>query len=69
MVKKATAKLTAKQRLFCEEYVIDLNAAKAALRAGYSEKTAREIGRQNLTRLDIHLHTQAKHGGRVNVRH
>ena len=33
-------KMTAKQRLFCDEYLIDLNATQAAIRAGYSEKTA-----------------------------
>lgn len=36
------AKLTAKQRRFCEEYVIDLNGTQAATRAGFSEKTANE---------------------------
>jgi phage terminase small subunit len=35
-------KLTDKQRRFCEEYVIDLNGTQAAIRAGYSEKTANE---------------------------
>lgn len=40
--------LTAKQKLFCEEYLIDLNATQAAIRAGYSEKTARVIGGENL---------------------
>ena len=34
-------KLTEKQKRFCEEYLIDPNAAQAAVRAGYSEKTAR----------------------------
>jgi phage terminase small subunit len=33
-------KLTAKQELFVKEYLIDLNATQAAIRAGYSEKTA-----------------------------
>lgn len=33
-------KMTAKQRLFCDEYLIDLNATQAAIRAGYSEKYA-----------------------------
>ena len=36
-----------------EEYLIDLNAAQAAIRAGYSAKTARVIGHENLTRPDI----------------
>lgn len=41
-------KLTPKQRLFCEEYLIDLNATRAAIRAGYSEKTAATIGNENM---------------------
>lgn len=46
-------KLTAKQKRFCDEYLIDLNATQAAIRAGYSEKTAKQIGQQNLTKVDI----------------
>ena len=41
-------KLTEKQKRFCEEYLIDLNATQAAKRAGYSEKTAFSIGVENL---------------------
>jgi phage terminase small subunit len=41
-------KLTVKQRKFCLEYLIDLNATKAAIRSGYSEKTASVIGHENL---------------------
>lgn len=40
--------LTAKQQRFCDEYLVDLNATQAAIRAGYSEKTARVIGQENL---------------------
>lgn len=47
------AKLTAKQQRFCDEYLIDLNATQAAIRAGYSKKTAKQIGQENLTKLDI----------------
>jgi phage terminase small subunit len=46
-------KLTAKQSRFIEEYVIDFNATQAAIRAGYSEKTAGQIGEQNLKKLEI----------------
>jgi len=46
-------KLTAKQQSFCEEYMIDLNATQAAIRAGYSLKTAKEIGCENLTKPNI----------------
>lgn len=47
------AKLTPKQVRFVEEYIIDLNATQAAIRAGYSKKTARAIGQENLTKPDI----------------
>ena len=46
----AESKLTAKQQRFCDEYLIDLNATQAAIRAGYSEKTARQIGTENLSK-------------------
>lgn len=45
--------LNERQRRFVDEYLIDLNATKAAIRAGYSAKTARQIGQQNLSKLDI----------------
>ncbi len=46
-------KLTAKQQRFVDEYLIDLNATQAAIRAGYSVNTANEQGSQNLTKLSI----------------
>ncbi|WP_321917802.1 terminase small subunit [Burkholderia cepacia] len=46
-------KLTAKQQRFVDEYLVDLNASAAARRAGYSERTARAIGDENLTKPDI----------------
>ncbi len=46
-------KLTAKQKAFVAEYLIDLNATQAAIRAGYSEKTARSQGQRMLTNVDI----------------
>jgi phage terminase small subunit len=45
--------LTDKQERFCEEYLVDLNATQAAIRAGYSPKTARRIGSLNTTKVDI----------------
>lgn len=42
--------LTQKQKRFVEEYLCDLNATQAAIRAGYSEKTARQIAKENLTK-------------------
>lgn len=47
------AKLTAKQQRFCDEYLIDLNATQAAIRAGYSEKNARNIASENLAKPNI----------------
>ena len=43
-------KLTPKQARFVEEYLIDLNATQAAIRAGYSQKTARQAGAENMTK-------------------
>ena len=45
--------LTAKQQRFCDEYLIDLNATQAAIRAGYSEKTAYSIGSENLGKPEL----------------
>ena len=45
--------LNEKQKQFCEEYIIDLNGTQAAIRAGYSKKTARSIANELLTKLDI----------------
>ncbi len=42
--------LKAKQEKFCQEYLVDLNATQAAIRAGYSAKTARNVGCENLTK-------------------
>ncbi len=47
------ARLTAKQQRFCDEYLIDLNATQAAIRAGYSEKTAMEQGYQLLQKTSV----------------
>ena len=42
-----------KQERFVEEFLIDLNATQAAIRAGYSEKTAKSQGQRLLTNVDI----------------
>ena len=63
-------KLNAKQEAFCCEYVVDLNSAQAAIRAGYSEKTARTIGSKLLTNVDIAEKIQqlsAKHAENVGI--
>lgn len=45
--------LTDKQKRFCEEYMIDLNASQSAIRAGYSEDSAKEQGSRLLTNANI----------------
>jgi len=45
--------LTKKQKVFCEEYLIDLNATQAAIRAGYSVESAGSIGSENLEKPEI----------------
>lgn len=46
-------KMTVKQKRFCDEYLIDLNATQAAIRAGYSEKNANNIASENLAKPNI----------------
>lgn len=46
----AEKKMTAKQKRFCDEYLTDMNATQAAIRAGYSVKTAKQIGTENLAK-------------------
>lgn len=46
-------KLTPKQKAFVQEYLIDLNATQAAIRAGYSQKTASSVGAENLRKPQI----------------
>lgn len=52
--------MTPKQQRFVEEYILDLNATQAAIRAGYSERTARQVGAENLTKPDIAAAIQAR---------
>lgn len=62
--------LTPKQQRFVSEYLIDLNATQAAIRAGYSAKTARAIAAENLTKPDIAealQAAQAKHAEEAGV--
>lgn len=63
-------KLTPKQERFVEEYLVDLNATQAAIRAGYSAKTANRIAQQLLTKLDIQqavAKAQAKRSARTEI--
>lgn len=53
-------KLTQKQRLFVDEYIKSGNATQSAIKAGYSPKTVRSIGQENLTKPDIKAYIDAK---------
>lgn len=57
--------LTAKQQMFVKEYLVDLNATQAAIRAGYSEKTAKEMGYELLTKPHVQVAIQAAMGKRA----
>lgn len=54
------SKLTAKQAAFVREYVKDYNATQAAQRAGYSKRTARVVGAENLTKPAVKMALAAK---------
>lgn len=45
--------MNARQKRFCDEYLIDCNATQAAIRAGYSTKTAYSIGNENLNKPEL----------------
>lgn len=67
---KGPGRLTAKQARFVEEYLIDLNATQAATRAGYSAKTARQTGAENLSKpviADAIAEAQGERSERVKV--
>ena len=48
--------MTEKQKRFCDEYLVDCNATQAAIRAGYSEKTAHSIGAENLIKPELKIY-------------
>lgn len=52
------AELNEKQKRFCEEYIIDFNGTQAAIRAGYSARTANEQSSQLLVKLNIQEYIQ-----------
>tara|TARA_R110000737_G_scaffold125041_2_gene157516 strand:+ start:7894 stop:8280 length:387 start_codon:yes stop_codon:yes gene_type:complete len=63
-------KITPKQAAFVKEYLIDRNGTQAAIRAGYSKKTAKEQSSQLLTKLHVQQAVkegEAKHAGRCDV--
>lgn len=52
-MQKGVVAMNARQKRFCDEYLIDCNATQAAIRAGYSPKTAKQIGQENLTKPNL----------------
>ena len=59
------AELTAKQKRFCDEYLIDLNATQAAIRAGYSERTANEQGARLLAKVSVQNYIKERKQKRI----
>lgn len=60
--KGKASKLTPKQERFVQEYLIDLNATQAAIRAGYSADTAKQQGSRLLTNVDVASAIASKQG-------
>ena len=63
-------KLTDKEELFCNKYIASLNATQATIEAGYSEKTARQIGSKLLSKVNIQeriAELKAKRDKRLNI--
>lgn len=64
------ARLTEKQKRFVEEYLVDLNATQSAIRAGYSEKTAEQMGYQLLQKTSVQeaiQHSMASRSARTEI--
>lgn len=59
------AEMTARQQRFCDEYLIDLNATQAAIRAGYAEKRASEQAYQLLQKTTVQEYIQKRKADRV----
>lgn len=53
-------KLTVKQRMFADEYIKSGNATQSAIKAGYNVKSAKVIGAQNLSKLNVKSYIDAK---------
>jgi phage terminase small subunit len=52
-------KLTHKQEFFCREYLVDFNGTQAAIRAGYSAESAKQLAAENLTKHDVQAYLKA----------
>lgn len=66
-IKQEYEKLTEKQKRFIDYYIETANATESAKRAGYSEKTAKNIGAENLTKLNFFIQKklQEKENNRI----
>lgn len=60
LISKGVNTLTARQKKFCDEYLISGNATDAAIKAGYSPKTAKSIGQRLLTFVDLKQYIDAE---------
>jgi phage terminase small subunit len=56
----AKGELTDKQKRFCDEYLVDLNGTQAAIRAGYSPRSARQIADRNMSNDDIRKYIDSR---------
>ena len=52
--------MTPRQRKFCDEYLISGNATDAAIKAGYSPKTAKQTGSENLAKPDLKAYIETE---------
>jgi len=68
MEEEKEKKLSDKQKRFCEEYIYDWNATRAAKAAGYSEKTARQIASELLKKSYISKYIESIKGGFLSIR-
>lgn len=62
-MKNKNSVLTDKQEKFCLEYIVDFNATQAAIRAGYSKKTAYSVGSENLRKPEVQKRIQVLNQG------
>lgn len=53
-------KLTPKQKKFCDNYLVSGNATESAIKAGYSKRTAKEMGCENLTKPNLTNYIKSK---------
>lgn len=60
LMRKGVNTLTPRQQKFCDEYLISGNATDAAIKAGYSPKTAKNIGSENLAKPDLKAYIEAQ---------